>query len=224
MADTRKRGFDLEQRRRRVFRAWSLGTSRQQIADDEKLGVQQISRDLAATVGHLHGAKPRGDVEADALAMLGRIAHMESELLAAWERSKKPRQRSRAKVKRGKAEAAKGKRADPNESGAVTGAEQEEVTEGRDGNPRFIDTLKALWQLKAHIQGILKQTLEHTGPGGGPIPLRHEHVSPAEFTEAFRSFADAVFNDGVATVREDGSLQPLDPAAAEPKAGDVPAA
>jgi hypothetical protein len=50
----RKRNFDLEERRQRVFQAWCNGKHQHEIAAAEKVHPGQISRDLDTVLNRLH--------------------------------------------------------------------------------------------------------------------------------------------------------------------------
>lgn len=156
----RKTGHALKLRRHRVFQKWSVGIPQNQIAHEEDLSGAQISRDLDAVLAELHG-RGLDDSDRHRLEMLGKLAHAETELLAAWERSKQPKERRTTKTVRPDAKSKAGAR---DEGG--------KVTEGRDGNPKFIAELRALWESKASILNLLSPTRhEHAGPGGSAIPI-----------------------------------------------------
>jgi hypothetical protein len=140
----RLRGLALAERRRRVFAAWSKGRPQHLIADDEKVHHSQVTRDIDAVCKELHGRR-LDESERDRYELLGKLAHAESELLAAWERSKQPRERRTTKTVR------------PGQGGKTAARDEGgKVTEGRDGNPKFMGELRALWELKARLAGILK--------------------------------------------------------------------
>src|SRR5262249_41367888 len=117
------------------------------------------------------------------LELLGKIAHAEAELLAAWERSKKPRQRTRGKKVEG--------------GGRARGQDRREaetVTEGRDGNPKVWTELRQLGELKARILGLMVQQHEHAGKKDGePIPVKAVDVFERirEHAEVFRQLEES---------------------------------
>jgi hypothetical protein len=139
-------GSDLEKRRLRVFAAWTKGTTPLALAAREGVSRAQISRDVAAVCATL--APPDWtDADKSRLELLGKLAYAESELLAAWERSKQPRERRRAKKVEGGA------------SGAPGRQEGEKITEGRDGNPRFWERLQSLWELRSRLCGLIQNVI-----------------------------------------------------------------
>lgn len=151
---TSKRGESLEQRRLRVFRAWSTGTSQIELAEREKVHPGQICRDIAAVLHTLPGPDSN-DAEKAKLTLLGKLLHVESELLAAWERSKKPRTRRKAKTVK------------PRGQSKATGLEEAEaVEEDRDGNGRFLELLQANWEKQAKLLGLIVHKIAPTDPTG----------------------------------------------------------
>lgn len=136
-----------EERQLRMFEAWTKGTTQLSLAAQEGISQGQVSRDIAAVCAKLAPPDWR-NVAKCKLDLLGRIAYAESELLAAWERSKLPKQRNRQKQAAGLGRGGKGKRDDV-----------EVVSEGRDGNPRFWERLESLWLFRARIVGAIQNTI-----------------------------------------------------------------
>lgn len=147
----------VAQRRLRVYFAWSHGEAQHAIAEREKVHPGQITRDLNYILGELH-ARDLDKADENRRRMLGEIAWQKQELRAAWERSKKPKDRKRARRTEGVGQGGKGERRDA-----------ETVTEGRDGNPKFLAEIARLELLEARLLGLCKDQVEHTGPDGGPI-------------------------------------------------------
>lgn len=203
--ERRARGEALEQRRRRVFVRWALGKNQMEQAAEEGVDQKQISRDLAAAFASMAGKIGPEHVEAALLEMLGKIAHAEAELLAAWERSKKPRERRT------------GKQIKP--SGGRAGREEgTKLIEGRDGSVRFMTELRALWELKAKILGLIVHKVAPTDPSGS-----NEYVGlTAEERSAIREQLDSRLGrrSGVAPAAE--STDASGPPVAGPDAGDAP--
>lgn len=162
----RLRGFELDERRHRVFVAWCKGQPVHELAQAEGVHHSQIVRDLDAKIAELKTADATEE-QAARCAMIGRIATAEAEAWAAWERSKRPRERRTARhTKRAATKAEKGQKA-----AAAAGIETGEIrTEERDGDARFLATLARLWELRAKLCGLIISRHEHVGPGGGPIP------------------------------------------------------
>lgn len=153
----RRRGELLNQRRLRVYQAWCRGVPNYEIAAAERVNPGQITRDVAVMLTEVHGR--RVDVAEEATnQLLAEIEWQLQELRAAWERSKKPKDRKRAKRTEGVGRDGKGERRDA-----------ETVTEGRDGNPKFQAEITKLQEFKAKLENLLKERHEHTGPNGGPI-------------------------------------------------------
>ena len=156
----RSRSIDLQDRRRRVFEAWTKGRPQYQIAQDEQVHPGQIVRDLDAVLAELK-ARDLDDKERARLDALARISTAEKELWDAWERSKKPKERNKAKKTTPGSNLPDGQ--------AIAGqtkSEAEKVTEGRDGNPKFMGELRALWELRAKLLGLHRDPDE--GGGNGP--------------------------------------------------------
>lgn len=147
----------LDQRRLRVYQAWCQGVPNYEIAAGEGVDPGQITRDVAAMLTEVHGR--RVDIaEEETNRLLAEIDWQLQELRAAWERSKKPKDRKRAKRSEGLGRDGKGERRDA-----------ETVTEGRDGNPKFQSEITRLQEFRAKVQGLVKERHEHSGPNGGPI-------------------------------------------------------
>jgi hypothetical protein len=134
----------VQERRRRVFAAWTQGATQLALAEQEGISQSQISRDIAAVCAMLAPVDWR-EVDKNRQELLGRITYAESEMLAAWERSKLPKQRDKQKQSSGRG---KGRLDDV-----------EVVREGRDGNPRFIERLESLWMLRARLVGAIQNTI-----------------------------------------------------------------
>lgn len=102
----------------------------------------------------------------------------------------------------------------------------EKTSEGQSGNPRFMEVILRCIDQRCRLLGLeAPKRAELTGKGGKPIEIKNEHTfNPNDFAGAFKSFADQVLGQGVATVREDGSLEPVDPAQAASQANPVPSA
>jgi hypothetical protein len=77
------------------------------------------------------------------------------------------------------------------------------------GDFQAVDACLKIMKRRADFEGLDKaKKLEHAGPDGQSIPVKHEHVNPEAFVSAFKSFADAVLGQRVARILEDGSLEP----------------
>jgi len=151
---------DADARRLRVFDAWSKGALNHEQAVREGIHVTQIQRDLDAVFANLSPGTEEAKGEA-VRRMLAQIEWQMAELRAAWERSKKPKDRKRARRTEGLGSDGHGERRDA-----------EIVTEGRDGNPRFMEAIKSLRELEAKLRGLLKEQLELSGTDGAPIAVR----------------------------------------------------
>ena len=137
----RKRGFDLEQRRQRVFEAWCNGKTQRDIAAAENVHRSQICRDLDAVLAELHQHN-LDDRDSLRLAFLGKLIWQEAELMAAWQRSKKQRQRRKAKR--------------INAGSPKQREESERIEEDRDGDPRWMERLHANWEMQAKVLMLSK--------------------------------------------------------------------
>lgn len=159
----RLRGHQLEERRRRVYEAWAKGRPQYLIAQDEDVHPSQVVRDLNHVLAALR-EKNLGHQDLIRNEQLAQIAVAEKELWDAWERSKKPKERNKAKKTEGAGKTdAEGK---PVPGSAPTSSQAEKVTEGRDGNPKFMAELRALWELRAKLLGLL--ITRDDDPSGGP--------------------------------------------------------
>jgi hypothetical protein len=137
----RKRGFDLEQRRQRVFEAWCNGKTQRDIAAAENVHRSQICRDLDAVLAELHQHN-LDDRDSLRLAFLGKLIWQEAELMAAWQRSKKQRQRRRAKR--------------INVGSPKQREESERIEEDREGDPRYMDLLLKNWEMQGKVLMLSK--------------------------------------------------------------------
>ncbi len=209
MAKQRMHGPALEARRARVLKGWCEGKTQLQLAEQEKVVVGQISRDLAACWAKL-APQSEHDAKAALWELLAKVAYGEAELLAAWERSKQPREKK------------KGKKVEPGTGPGkkVAGRkEAETITEGRDGNPRFWERLESLWQFKARLLGLLVTKVAPTDPSGEKpyeLPISDDDK---------RSIAAAALARLGLSVAPAGGGQPADdggPAVAGAGAGDDP--
>ena len=187
MRKSRAHGETLEARRLRVWNGRCLGKSVYDLADEEKVHWSQICRDVSAVARKLGRKLKPKDVEKVRLELLGKTFHAEAELLAAWERSKRPKERKKAK--RIDAQAATGK-----SKGKPGKTEAEHVTEGRDGNPKFMAELRANWELQAKLLSLIVQKIAPTDPSGEkPYKLAIEAVVKAR--QAVSEYRDERTNE-----------------------------
>ena len=138
----------VEARRQRVFEAWAAGKHQAQIAAAEKITQSQVSRDLAAALAQMNppgGWKKSKKLRAQLLSQLG---YVESELLAAWHRSRNPKERR------------KGKEVTPGDTKGNGKTEAEKTVEGRDGNPAFLTELRKFWEFKAKLLVLVHDDLQ----------------------------------------------------------------
>jgi hypothetical protein len=137
----RRRGFDLERRRQRVFEAWCNGKTQRDIAAAENVHRSQICRDLDAVLAELHQHN-LDDRDSLRLAFLGKLIWQEAELMAAWQRSKKQRQRRKAKR--------------INAGSPKQREESERIEEDREGDPRYMDLLLKNWEMQGKVLMLSK--------------------------------------------------------------------
>src|SRR5262249_25398485 len=108
-------------------------------------------------------------------AELARLAELERESWAAWERSKVARERTRTKrairPARGSSAAA-----GPAGEGVASIDSAELAREGRGGDPRFLAVVLSCIKQRAELLGLSAPArLELMGKGGGPVEARVEH-------------------------------------------------
>lgn len=115
----------------------------------------QITRDLHHILGELY-ERDLDKAEENRLRMLGEIAWQKQELRAAWDRSKNPKDWTRARRTEGHGKGGEGERRDV-----------ETVTEERDGDPKFMAELIWLEQLEAKLLGLFADIV-NLASGGGP--------------------------------------------------------
>lgn len=139
---TRRARATLTQRRIRIFLAWSQGESQRAIAARERIHPGQVGRDIDAVIGELRD-RNLPDAERNRRRLLGEIAWQKQELRAAWERSKKLRARKVAR------------RTEIGARGKGVWRDAETVTEGRDGDPRFLAEIAKLEVLEGKLLGLI---------------------------------------------------------------------
>lgn len=154
MAVTRTKRFEVMQRRARLAELFLRG-QKNQTRLAELLGVDQgtISRDLEA-MNKEWQATYLGDVNANKAEIIGELEASKAELWAAWERSKKPKERQRAKTVKGSGRGGSGDR-----------QEGEKSAEGRDGNPKFLQEIREIDNLIARLRGLITNKVDVTTGG-----------------------------------------------------------
>jgi hypothetical protein len=158
MKTRKRRHVGVEARRQRVFEAWAHGQRQYEIARTERVHQGQISRDISAVLAELNSDTPKEDRKQLLVEHLGFIAMLVSEALGGWHRSQQPRERRRAKNIRTPANGKK--------KGSIDREEGERVTEGRDGNPRFLERLQRLCELSARLHGLIVNKIAPVTPDG----------------------------------------------------------
>ena len=151
-------------RRQRALAAWSQGKTICGIAREEGVDPGQISRDLDHVLAEAHVGRVT-DNKAELFAMLGRLEWQKAELRAAWHRSKLPRERHKAKTKRGPNTKDKvGKETPGDIRTSETEVLTERIREGvdpnsarREGNPKIISEITRIERLEAELLGLLKR-------------------------------------------------------------------
>lgn len=205
MARNNQAENEIAARRMRVAQLYLQGIPQYQIAQQLKVSAPSITRDLAAIREEWLQSSIL-NYDARKAQELARVDFLEAEAHAAWERSKAPKKRDRAKKVElpGKAVApVKGKAQTP--APGSQRREAETITEGRDGNPKFLGEIRACVELRAKITGILP-TKERE-----PLDVLLEYL-PAELAAAVRAELDKQLS---AEGSGDGG-QPATPAAPVP--------
>ena len=139
-------------------------------AEGIKVDERTVSRDLKA-IEQEWRERYLGPIDDHKSQIIAELEAAKLELWAAWERSRKPRERFKGKTVSGQA---KGKGADAKPAGRE---EKEKVTEGRDGNPRFLAEIREIDHLIAKIKGmIITKVAPVTPDGDKPAVLKIEVV------------------------------------------------
>jgi hypothetical protein len=168
MAGRKNNDPAVEARQLRIFKGWAAGTSTNDLAEAEGISQRQAQRDLVDALAKIRPLGSWKNVEKIKMELLDKTIHAETELLGAWERSKKPKERRKGKTTEPTAPpppAPDGQSATPDaqpargrrSAGGKT--ESEKVVEGRDGNPRFIEALQRLWEFRAKVLGLLRDQI-----------------------------------------------------------------
>lgn len=136
---------------------------RGQLRDAAVEGVDpgQITHDVATMLTEVHGR--RVDIaEEENNRLLAEIDWQLQELRAAWERSKKPKDRKRAKRSEGLGRDGKGERRDA-----------ETVTEGRDGTPSSSRRSRGCRSSARRCKGWSRNATNTAAPTVGPSNTRY---------------------------------------------------
>lgn len=155
-------------RRARIWKQWVRGRSETELAEAEGVAISTICRDLQARHEQIREAEAasiaKGIAERDRAVSVYRDAITEA--WTEWERSKGDKKRSRQKAKQG-----------GEGTGGGTSTEAEETTEGRLGDPQYINAIVRAQARIDDLHGLVVSKHEHSGPKGAAIPLAVDVVA-----------------------------------------------
>ncbi len=154
--------LEMAERRLRVGQLVAQAWTFTAIARELKVTRRTVYSDFQAI---LADRKQGVDEVRDCLVL--RLENLEREGREAWERSKKPKQKTGFKEVENNGRT--GKDGTPLPGNKRT--ENNINEEGRDGNPKFLGEARAAVMDQAKLHGLLRNDVELTGPGGGPVPI-----------------------------------------------------
>lgn len=179
MARERQEWAAVNARRERVWKRWVRGESATSIAERESVSVSTISRDIQARQRqirqHQANAAARDDAERQR-AISGYRAAI-AEAWEEWERSKGPKERRRTKTRGAGA------------GGEGATVEAEEATEGRLGDPQYLNAVVRAQTKIDELLGLVPSRHEHQQAGPEVVAVNVVKATVADLLQADQEFA-----------------------------------
>lgn len=165
----------LLERRKRVAESYLRGQTQWEIARAEKVDQKQISRDLAK-IRDEWKARYAAVYDERVAEQCAKIDRIEAEAWAGWERSQKDEETLKAETIRG--------RVSKDGDALPDMQKSSKSARGQAGDEGFLSRVAWCIEMRLKLIGALKNVHEHSGPGGGPIPIEVKEIVCRSRSEA----------------------------------------